>query len=394
MRLLYFDCFAGISGDMTLGALIDVGADPEAIAAPLRTIPEVDFDLRTQTVTRHGICATDVSIVPRGPTPQSRSLAEIEELISASELSPRARELALRIFHVAAEGEAAVHGVPRERVHFHELGGVDSIVDICGTAVALELLAVERIACSPLPMSRGFVSCAHGKLPVPAPAVAEIVRGLPVVPLDVEGETVTPTGAAIVKAVAEEFGPPPAMTIEAVGYGSGKREREELPNLLRVFLGEAEEVAGVPVVEIEANVDDASAETLGFAMERLLAEGALDVLLIPAQMKKNRPGTLISVLARPGDELRLARIMLRETSTIGVRFTRAHRLCLPRREVRVSTPFGEVRVKVVRLSPDEERAAPEYDDCAAAARRHGVPLATVYQAALVAYSSACEDDAR
>jgi pyridinium-3,5-bisthiocarboxylic acid mononucleotide nickel chelatase len=314
------------------------------------------------------------------------SYAELRDLVASSSLPERATARSLKVLHLIAEAEATVHETTIDRVHFHELGGIDTLVDICGVALALEDLGVERITSGPLPVSHGFVNCAHGRLPVPAPAVARLLLGVPVVALDVEGETGTPTGAALMRGLCASMGRMSAMTVLGVGYGAGTRPGERVPNLVRVLLGETE--ADAPedsILRIEANIDDATPEQLGFAMERLLAAGALDVYHAPIQMKKGRPAVLLSVLAAPADAERLADMVLAETTTLGVRVTPCARRVLPRRIETVRLAGGDVRIKVATLPDGTERAAPEYDDCARVARETGRPLAEIQEAARRAF---------
>jgi hypothetical protein len=289
------------------------------------------------------------------------------------------------VLRALAEAEARVHGKPVAEVHFHEVGGIDTLVDIAGAVVALELLGAERVTSAPIPLSHGFVDCAHGRLPVPPPAVAELVKGIPTVPLDLEGETVTPTGAALAVTLAESFGPTPPMVVRAVGYGAGSREWPAVPNVLRVFVGEARDeqaAEATAVILLEANIDDMPAEHFAPAMEQCFEAGALDVWLTPIQMKKNRPATMISALAAPESAQAVANALFDHTTTFGLRRATLTRQCLPRRHETVETPYGPVRVKLGTTPSGAETAAPEYDDCLAAAKAHGVPLREVYAATL------------
>jgi len=391
LKAIYFDCFSGISGDMTLGALIDAGVPEQYLGEELGKIPGLAFALEVTRVTRGGIAAVDVRVRP-GEEPRERGLEDILALLKASSLPAEVQSLAGGIFGRLAQAEAAVHGIPVERVHFHEVGGVDAIVDIVGAALGVKYLGVERFFCSALPTGRGTVRSGHGVLPLPAPAVAEMLKGVPTAPNPPLGtawaELVTPTGAAIAVSLCSGFGEMPPMKVEAVGYGAGKRELET-PNLLRIFVGElaADEsgVGGDTVVLLEANIDDMNPEVCSYAAERLLESGALDVFLAPVVMKRGRPGQLLSVLCRPEDSQRLAGILFRETTTLGVRFSHHRRLCL-RREMRtVETPFGPIAVKTAFLGGELVQASPEFRDCEGAARRLGVPLKEVYAAATAAF---------
>jgi uncharacterized protein (TIGR00299 family) protein len=336
-----------------------------------------------------------------------RHLADIEAIYRDSDLPPRVRDQALAIFTRLAEAEAKVHGTTPDKIHFHEVGAVDAIVDITGACILLEMLGVETVCSAPLPMSRGFVDCQHGRMPLPAPATAELLLGLPTYPVAVRGELVTPTGAALVATLSEgRIGDPPAMVPSAVGYGAGKKDwGTPFPNLLRVFLGEARDVhapddetaaaeegegaaepmpAADTVAVLETNLDDAAGETIGYVQERLLAAGALDVFCVPIQMKKNRPGTLLTVLAVPEAAELLAGIVFAETGTFGIRRTVARRECLDRRWQTVETPFGAVRLKIGSRDGHEVTVSPEYEDCRGRAAEHCVPLRDVYRAAVAA----------
>ncbi len=390
MKALHLDCFAGIAGDMLLGALIDVGVDLSALRKTLSGLPIKGWKLRVEPVYRKSIKATHVSVQARKGARLADHLgyAELTEAIRAGQLSELATQKSLAVLKALAEAEARVHGKPVDEVHFHEVGGMDTLVDVVGAVVGLEMLGIQRLSCSPIPLSHGFVECAHGRLPVPPPAVTELVKGVPTVPLDIEGETVTPTGAALAVALAGRFGAPPPMTVEAVGYGAGSHEWPATPNVLRVMVGEvpeAEAPEATEVVLLEANVDDMVPEHFALAMERCFNAGALDVWLTPIQMKKNRPATMLSALAPPEAAQRVAFAIFENTTTFGIRCCTMSRQCLPRRHEEVETPFGMIRLKVSEGPPGTQTVAPEYDDCAEAAQRAGVPLKAVYAAALKAF---------
>jgi uncharacterized protein (TIGR00299 family) protein len=325
---------------------------------------------RTQTRSRHPHRAA-----------HGRSWRELRRSIARARLAPAVRDRALAIFSALAEAEARVHGIAVERVHFHEVGAVDAIVDIVGTAAGLHRLGVGRVTCSPLPLGSGVVETDHGRLPLPAPATLELLRGVPLVPAGVAWETVTPTGAAIVHALVEEFCQLPAMRVESIGHGAGNDRRGGLPNVLRALLGTSDGFGTDRVALLEAHLDDLNPEHFEYLMERLFEAGALDVSLLHLQMKKNRPGFAIRVVARPAERCALARILFRESTTLGVRVAELERLVLAREERRVATPHGRIRVKITR--DDDGRATPsaEYEDCKAAARRSGVPLREVVRAA-------------
>jgi uncharacterized protein (TIGR00299 family) protein len=380
MRIAYFDCFSGISGDMVLGALVDAGASLARVETELRRLPVTGWTVRAEKVRRGAVAATKVH-VEAGEHHPHRSLAEILGLIDAANFPPRIAERAQAIFRRLGEAEAKVHAIPVEQVHFHEVGAVDAIVDIAGAAVGFELLGVEWFAASALNLGGGRIEAAHGLLPVPAPATAELVRGLACYSRGVEHELVTPTGAAIVATLAGRSAPLPAMTVEAVGWGAGSAELAEQPNVLRLFVGEAAQEQAArwneSITVIEANVDDMNPQLYGYFVERAMAAGALDVYAAPVQMKKNRPGTLLTVLAEPEAAERLVELVFRETTTIGVRMHEARRRALDRELVAVQTPLGVIRVKVARVNGRVENVAPEYDDCRRIAEERGVPLKQV-----------------
>lgn len=374
MNTLYLDCQAGISGDMTVAALLDCGVTLEYLEAELAklSLPADSYRLSTATTKRHGIAALkfDVTVCDRHT---HRHYADITGLISASRLSAKAKEFSARIFRRLAEAEAQVHGVTVEEVHFHEVGAVDSIIDIVAVAICLDFLAIEHISVSSLPLCSGFIECEHGVLPLPAPATAELMRGLPVHGNIGSGERVTPTGAAIVAALAKSFGSPPEMKLEQIGIGAGGNDFPDMPNILRAFCGtSSSEPKSDRMVVIEANIDDSTPEVLGYALERLLAEGAADAWFTPIQMKKCRPAALLSLLAPAEDVEKFARIVLQETSAIGLRSYPVSRQVLARRTEERETSFGKVRFKVTAYGEK-----PEFDDCRRIARENGLALRDV-----------------
>jgi uncharacterized protein (TIGR00299 family) protein len=376
MKVAYFDCFAGASGDMILGALIDAGLSPDDLRERLSALRLPGWRLNVQRIVKRGLAATSVEVESEVKSAE-RTLGDIEALIANSALPERDRTLALRIFRRLAEAEAQVHGVSLEQVHFHEVGAVDAMVDVVGAVSGLSLLGVERVHVSPLPLGRGFVHAAHGLLPLPGPAVIELLRGVPVVGRETEGETVTPTGAAILTTLAASYGALPPFTIRHVGYGAGRREAE-YPNALRVLIGETEIEANVEwLVLLETNIDDLNPQVYDHVMNRLLGAGALDVWLTPVQMKKNRPGVLVSVLCQAADEAALTGILFRETTTLGLRRQMTERRRLPREIREVQTRFGPARVKVAFANGQVLRAVPEYEDCKRLAEANGVPLREV-----------------
>lgn len=389
MRTLYLDCFSGIAGDMLLGALIACGAEEERLRQELARMAVSGWKLRVEKVERNGIGAVDVSVDVEDGHHHHRHLADIEEIIKGSSLSPQVQERALAVFQRLAAAEAKIHGTTPQKIHFHEVGAVDAIVDIVGTCIGLELLDVEQVISSPLPLGRGFVECAHGTLPLPAPAVLELLQGIPAYGVDLEAELVTPTGAALVSTLATSYGPLPAMAVKAAGYGAGKRQLPDRPNLLRAIVGEmdARFAASAPEVAVlETNLDDLSPQFYDVVTQRLFDAGALDVYLTPVQMKKGRPAVLLTVLADPQRAEALADILFRETTTLGVRFHTLKRLCLEREWQTVSTEYGAIRVKVGRWKGAPTVASPEYEDVKAAALASGAPITKVYQAAQAAYN--------
>lgn len=395
MTVSYLDCVSGISGDMLLAALIDAGADLEYITRELGALPIPGFRMWVETVDRRGITAKQLRIEIPEPADEHmhshgsheghahRSAATILRMIRESPLPERVRERSAAVFEMIAAAEARIHGVPPEEVGFHEVGAMDSILDTIGICLALENLGVEEIRASPVPTGSGKVRMAHGLYPVPAPATAELLRGIPLAPSDVQAELTTPTGAGVLRALVSTFGPLESLTIDRIGYGAGSRDLET-PNILRVFVGRASDGTSAPrevVHVLEAHFDDCSAETLGYAMERLFRGGALDVFFTAVQMKKNRPGTLLTVLAAPAASARLEEILLTETTTFGVRRSAWTRTVLRRETVEVQTPYGAVRTKIGRLGDRVVQATPEYEDVARLARERGVPFREVYRAA-------------
>src|SRR5262245_36788751 len=382
MRTLHFDCFSGISGDMTLAALIDLGVDAEAIRRGLDSLG-LPIKLTYKRVRRCGIDATHVQIEAPHED-ENRHLPEIEAIIDRGSLSPSQRDLAKRIFRRLGEAEAKVHGIPVEKVHFHEVGALDSIADIVGAAIGLDLLGVQHFSSRSVPTGIGTVKCAHGTMPVPAPATVNLLVGAPLAPSTIKAELTTPTGAAIITSVVTEWTDSPAMTVERVGYGAGTKDFPNDPNVLRLFLGEASlrrepgENADTVWV-LETNLDDVPAEIVGYCIERLFAAGALDVFTIPIQMKKNRPGVLLSVLAPESLVPRLEEILFRETATFGIRKYPARRSKLARETCEVATPWGPVKAKCGRRG-DVVVVTPEFEDCARVARERNVPLRDVFDA--------------
>ena len=383
MSFAYFDCFAGISGDMILGALIDLGVPGDFIVENVRSMPLDAFQLEISTAARMEIHGRHVKVVVEDRNKQSRNYGDIKSLIQNGPLSDKVKGLSLKVFERLAGVEASIHNCSKESVHFHEVGGVDAIVDIVGAALGLEWLGIDKVFASEIPVGRGFVDCQHGTLPVPAPATLALLDGVPVYGTGVPHELVTPTGAAIITCLAEHFGPMPKMLIGKIGYGVGARDLEERPNLLRVILGELDsEHHKDSVMVVETNIDDMNPEIFGFVMERLFEDGALDVTWIPVFMKKSRPGTMIQVICKETDRDALVSRILSETTATGVRYYPAERTKLPRKVKEVTTSYGKVRVKEVSGPAGRVSMAPEYEDCKKIALEKNVPLKVVYETIL------------
>ncbi len=346
--LAYFDCFSGISGDMTLAALIDAGLDPAFLKDQLSLLDLHGWSFQVRRSSRHGISGVRFE-VNEGHGHHGRNYVEVRDLIGSAPIEDAARTRALKILDVVAQAEARVHGVQKDEVHFHEIGAVDSIVDIVGVAVGVTALGLDRIICSPLPMSRGFVKTADGTLPTPAPATLEILEGVPVKGVESLIELVTPTGAAVVKALASEFGPFPSFVPLKVGYGLGRSDPEEFPNALRIVIGQESSgnLSRDQVGVIQCQVDDLDPRVMGALMNLLISKGALDVTFGPVQMKKNRPGIGITTIVRPEEVREFSQILLEHTTSLGVRVSYSDRIVLERNEEAISTSLGQVRVKVI-----------------------------------------------
>jgi len=429
MRIAYLNCFAGISGDMLLGALIDAGV-PLAVMQEATAALKLGASLKAETVDRSGISSTKVHVLegdrlaedvgsfehqrshtyshethshqpktqhlhktghdhshPHEEThAHGRSLTVIRELIQGAALGVEVKRTAIRAFELLGASEAKIHNVPVEQIHFHEVGAVDAIVDIVAASAGIHHLKIGAWVSSPVNVGGGMVQCAHGLFPVPAPATADLLRGFPTYSAHVEKELVTPTGAALLRAIEPTFGAQPAMRVETIGYGAGTRNPKDFPNVLRLTVGETDDNHGLETVTVlETALDDLSPQVIAYVAEASMASGALDVMLTPVVMKKGRPGTLLTVLCEPAKSEELQRLLLRETSTLGVRVRQDKRVCLERRHVAVATEYGEIRVKVGMLGAEEMNAAPEFEDCKAAALKHGVALKQVQAAAIAAY---------
>jgi uncharacterized protein (TIGR00299 family) protein len=388
MKTLYFDCFAGASGDMILGALVGAGVDPRALVDQLKLLKVGGWEIDFERVDRSGICATYAKV----KTPHEhahRHLSDILKIIYDSDLNQKVKDRAALIFSKLAQAEAHVHNLPVEKIHFHEVGALDAILDVCGAAIGFDLLGIERFISSPLRVGFGMTDMAHGRFPIPPPAVAELLKGKPIYAGEIEGEFVTPTGAAIIATVCDRFESLPATQITATGYGAGTRDPQGFPNALRILIGESEG-AGAPADErllmIETNIDDMSPQLFGHVMDRAFDLGALDCYFTPVQMKKNRPGMLLSILCRPNEREKFLQMLFAETTTIGARSYEVNRRALPRETVRVQTKFGAIDVKVVHSNGDV-KAMPEFEQCRAVAQEFGVALREVQDAARAAYLS-------
>jgi uncharacterized protein (TIGR00299 family) protein len=443
MRIAYLDCFAGISGDMFLGALIDAGLDPKILHETVAAL-NLNATIKIEKVDRSGISSTKVHVYegaklaeqphPASPAddssnhqqththqhlpktqhhhktghthdhshdhdhqdphphdhPHGRSLTVIRDLINAAPLPTAVKQTAIHAFELLGASEAKIHNVPVEKIHFHEVGAVDAIVDIVAASAGIHAFGIEKWHCSPLNVGGGMVDCAHGRFPVPAPATADLLRDLPTYSAHIEKELVTPTGAALIRALAPTFGPQPAMRVQHIGYGAGTRNPKDFPNVLRLSIGESNQPATSPdtaaeVAILETAIDDLSPQILAYVTERALALGALDVMSTAVQMKKGRLGTLLTFLADDAQVPALEDLLLRETSTLGVRIHHERRSCLDRAHTTVTTPYGEIRIKLGSRNGEVFNAAPEFEDCRTAAAKHNVPLKFVQQAAIAAY---------
>ncbi len=405
MKIAYFDCFSGVSGDMTLGALLACGGDEARFREQMAALHVSGYEITVQKVTREGITATDVDVrLVETDQGHGRHLSDIEAILKASDLPSRVQQKALAVFTRLADAEAEIHGTTREQIHFHEVGAVDAIVDIVGACLLLDMLGVDAVAVSSIPCGYGTITCQHGIMPVPAPATMKLLSGFPVHAVDIKGELVTPTGAALVTTLAnpKDAGRMPTMRILSSGFGAGKKQFvPDMPNLLRVIIGETitgETLIGETlespdptpqtVTVMETNLDDQSPETYELLMDRCFAAGALDVFYTPIQMKKNRPATLVTLLCPTEKADQLANVLFQESGTFGIRTREQPRLTLERSWQTVTTAWGDVRVKIGRRHGEIITAAPEYEDCKAAAVAHAVPVQAVHRAALRAYDAA------
>ena len=394
MKTLYFDCFAGASGNMILGGLIALGIDPNNLTCEIERFSPVEFKLQVETVDRSGIAAVHVKVIVPDER-KHRHLSDIELMIKGSELSDRIKERSLKIFARLAAAEAKVHGIDVGKIHFHEVGAMDAIIDVIGACIGIDMLRVERFTCSKIHVGSGFVEMAHGKYPVPPPAVAELLSGSPIYSTEIRGELITPTGAAIITALCDSYGTLPEMVVEQSGYGAGTREYDAFPNVLRMMLGESEPGSkgaaggsfGGTLAEsltlLETNIDDSTPQVLGFVMDRVFEIGALDCWFTPVQMKKSRPAVLISVLCPHELKDAVSEMLYSETTTIGIRSLTVERNSLPRVKVNIETRFGPVSAKIARFNGKVVNVMPEYEDVRRIAHEKNIPFGEVHQAVLV-----------
>jgi uncharacterized protein (TIGR00299 family) protein len=386
MRTLYFDCFAGASGNMILGALLSLGIEQEALERELSKLNLLGVSLDSMIVDRSGVSAMHVEVV--APDQQAhRHLSDIVRIINGSSLEDNVKTMSTGIFTRLAEAEAKVHGVPLEKVHFHEIGAIDAIIDIVGACIGFQMLDIDRFVCSEINVGSGFVEMEHGKFPIPPPAVVELLRNVPVYANEIKGELITPTGAAIISTVCDNYGPLPKLRLEATAYGAGTRTYDRFPNVLRILIGESvaeekEDQSTDNLVLIETNLDDISAQVLGYVMERVFELGALDCWFTPIQMKKNRPATMVSVLCSREKRSTISKLLYKETTTLGLRVRSVERECLTREIINVNTRFGIVDIKIAKYGGRITNAMPEYEQVRSLALEHGVPFKVVHDEVL------------
>lgn len=386
MKVAYFDCFAGASGDMILGSLMDAGLSLEELRGEIAKLGLSNYYIDRKKVVKGGLSGSQalVSVDDSAHSHHHRHLHHLKEIIEKSGLDDRVKQKSISIFTALAEAEAMVHRTTVDKIHFHEVGAMDSIIDVVGSVAGLAAMGIEKVFCSPLHVGSGTVECAHGTLPVPAPATCELVKGRPVYSTGLRGELLTPTGAAILTTLAEEFGPMPVMTLDTIGYGAGTSDLS-IPNLLRIAIGTSQAHTNDRprewVAVAETNIDDMNPQMYDYLIEKMLGMGALDVFLVPIQMKKNRPGTLISVVCHPELTGRFAEFLMRETTTIGVRWRIDERIKADRDIRKVPTKYGLMRFKVAHLGSTVINAVPEYDDCKRVALEQAIPLKVVMEEA-------------
>jgi hypothetical protein len=376
-KTLYFDCFAGASGDMILGGLVALGVDEKELVKQIKLLNISDFEIEISTANKSGISAVHAKvIVPHEHA--HRHLRDIKKIITNSQLSDKIKQRAIQIFTRIAEAEAKVHGVEVNKVHFHEVGAMDSIIDVVGACIGFERLGIEKFACSKIHVGSGFAKMAHGKFPIPPPAVAELLQGIPIYSTEIEGELCTPTGAAIISTLSETYGEINDLKTEKIGYGAGTRDYADFPNVIRLMLGEVESresrVESKRLILLETNLDDTTGQVLGFVMDKAFELGALDCWFTPIQMKKNRPATMISILCEYQNRQKLTELLYLETTTLGVRVREIERDCLERKFVKVKTQFDEIDVKIGLLDGKKVNAMPEFEQLKRIARKKNIPL--------------------
>lgn len=378
MKIAYLDCFSGISGDMFLGAMLDLGLPRKLLKQELEGLSLGSYKIRISAEQRMQItgCRVEVSL---SKNRQNRNFAEIKRIITKSHLNQRVKEISINVFQKLAVVESKIHHKKIQQVHFHEVGAIDSIIDIVGTAIGIDYLKLDEVYASPVPLGSGFTTCQHGVIPLPSPATMELLKGIPACGTSLNTELVTPTGAALLTSLTNNYGPMPPMKITKIGYGVGSTQLKDRPNLLRIIVGEQKSDQDADhVVILEANIDDMIPEIYDYLMERLLEKGALDVSFSPIQMKKNRPGVLVRVICHPEKKHNLTTIIFQESTSAGIRYYQAHRVKLQREIKKINTPYGKLSVKVFKGIEGEYYASPEYEECKKIAKKHGIPLKNVY----------------
>lgn len=380
MKIAYLDCFSGISGDMLLGALLDLGLPRKLLKQQLEDLPLGAYKIKILSRERMQITGCQVEVSLPQKKHHHRNFAEIERIITKSHLSKRVKELSIKVFQKLARVESKIHQKKISQIHFHEVGAIDSIIDIVGTAIGIDYLKLDEVYASPVPLGSGFTTCQHGVIPLPAPATIELLKGVPVCGTPLKTELVTPTGAALLTSLTRQYGPMPPMKITKTGYGVGSTQLKDRPNVLRLVLGErTNSPEADQVVILEANIDDMIPEIYDYLMERLLEKGALDVSFSPIQMKKNRPGVLVRVICHPEKKHELITIIFQESTSAGIRYYQAHRIKLLRVFKKITTPYGTLSIKVFKGIEGEYYASPEFEECKKIAKKHGIPLKKVYQ---------------
>lgn len=383
MKALFFDCFAGASGNMILGGLVSLGIDQQSLVEQIKLLNVPDFEIEFTTVSKSGISAIHANVkVP--PEHAHRHLHTIEKIINDSQLLDKIKQRAIQIFTKLAQAEAKIHGIDVQKVHFHEVGAMDAIIDVTGACIGFEMLGIESFACSKVHVGSGFAKMAHGKFPIPPPAVAELLRGIPIYSTEIQGELCTPTGAAIISTLCETYGKISELQIEKIGYGAGTRDYEDFPNVIRLMVGESQKSKVKSqrsnLILLETNLDDISAQILGFVMDKAFELGALDCWFTPIQMKKNRPATMVSILCKRENREKLTELLYVETTTLGIRVREVERECLERKIVKVQTQFGEIDVKIGFFNGKQVNTMPEFEQLKRIALEQNVPLKEVRKA--------------